>query len=294
MSTAAHSPRLKTLLIALGLTGALVLVGCASRPAPEASVQRFDSAMRSGADKLTAGDLPQAATAFAKAEQVAMLYDRRDMRLQALFALGSVASLAEQDEVARQAYAQALAEAQALGDAHNMGVARAGLADGLRRAGDLDGATHQYTLALAPQSLRADSAERQQATMGWALVRHAKGETGAALEMLNALEAPARAAASPVLAAVLVNQAVVLRDQGDVQAALRKAQEALQLDRRQAYPALLAKDLELLGGLQRANQDEAAARDSWERALRIAQATGQTALHKRLTQALAALPKTGN
>jgi tetratricopeptide (TPR) repeat protein len=288
MNHIATSHRVKTLLAALGLAGAVMLGGCASRAAQEVPVQRFESAMRSGVDKVAAGDLPQAATAFAKAEQLAVLYDRRELRLQALFVLGAVAALAEQDEMSRQAYAQALAEAQALGDAHSVGIARAGLADALRRAGDLDGALLQYTLALAPESLRADSVERLQARIGWALVRHAKGETSVALELLDALELQARASTSPVLPAVLVNQAVVLRDQGALQRAFDKVQEALLLDRRQANPALLAKDLELLGGIQQARQDGAAAKDSWERALRIAQATGQVKLGARMKQVLSA------
>jgi tetratricopeptide (TPR) repeat protein len=274
---------------ALVLALALVLSACASRPVPELAVQRYESAVRSGNDKLAAGDLPQATAAFAQAEQVATLYDRRALRMHALFALGAVAALAEQDEVSRQAYAQALAEAQALDDAHGRGVAWAGLADSMRRTGDNDGASQHYALALAPQALRADSAERLQARMGLALVWHAKGDTLAALDALGALEAQARAASSPLLPGVLVNQAVVLRDKGDARSALAKAQEALALDRRQANPAVLAKDLELLGGLYAANQSAALARDSWERALRIAQATGQAKLQVRLKQALTAL-----
>jgi tetratricopeptide (TPR) repeat protein len=274
---------------ALVLALALALSACASRPVPELAVQRYESAVRNGNDKLAAGDLPQATAAFAQAEQVATLYDRRALRMQALFALGAVAALAEQDEASRQAYAQALAEAQALNDAHGRGVAWAGLADTMRRAGDREGALQLYSLALAPQALRADSAERLQARMGLALVWHAQGDTPAALDALGTLEAQARAASSPLLPGVLVNQAVVLRYKGDVHTALAKAQEALALDRLQANPAVLAKDLELLGGLYAANQSAALARDSWERALRIAQATGQSKLQARLKQALIAL-----
>ena len=289
MSQLSFFPGAKCLRDALVLALALALSACASRPVPELAVQRYESAVRSGNDKLAAGDLPQAAGAFAQAEQVASLYDRRALRMQALFALGAVAALAEQDEASKQAYARALAEAQALDDAHGRGVAWAGLADAMRRSGDNEGALQHYALALAPQTLRADSAERLQARMGLALVWHAKGDTPAALDALGALESQARAGSSPLLPGVLVNQAAVLRDTGDARSAIAKAEEALAMDRRQANPAVLAKDLELLGNLYQANQSAVQARDSWERALRIAQATGQAKLQSRLKLALTAL-----
>jgi tetratricopeptide (TPR) repeat protein len=289
MSLLAWHPCVRHISTAVVATTLALLLGCASRPVAEMPVQRFESALSRGAEKLAAGDLAQAATAFAQAEQVAALFDRRALRMQALFAMGSVAALAEQDTVALQTYTQALTEAQALGDAHSAGIAHAGMADALRHASDSDAALQHYTQALAPQGLRSDSTERLQARMGLALVWHAKGQTAAALDALGALESQLRASPNALLPGVLVNQAAVLQGTGEQAAALAKAQEALALDRRQANPAVLALDLELLGNLYQANQNTPQAKDSWARAQRIAQVTGQGKLLVRVQQALAVL-----
>ena len=267
---------------------ALALLGCASGPRPELPVQRFDDALRHASEKFAAGDLPKAAAAFAQAERIAALYDRRALRTQALLSMGAVAALREQDAEALQAYTQALNEAQGLSDTHAAGVARAGVADAQRRMGDLAAAAQSYGLALQPTALPAGSVEQLQARMGQALVWHAQGERSAARDALQALETQARASASPVLAGVLANQASLLRDQADIPAAIAKAQEALALDRLASNPMALAADLELLGQLQLAAQAPAEAQDSWERALRIVQTTGQGKAAQRLQQRLQA------
>jgi tetratricopeptide (TPR) repeat protein len=265
---------------------AALLMACASAPAPELPVQRFEAAYRSGSEKFAAGELAQAATAFEQAERVAALYDRRSLRIPALFALGAVAATREQDLAAQKAYALALAEAQGLADAHSQAIARAGLADAARRSGDLAGALQEYELALVGDGLPPGSAERLQARMGRALVWSASGQIPAALGELQTLEAQARTASSPVLAALLANQAAVLRDSGDVPAAIAKAEEALVLDRRLSSPFALAADLELLGMLYRQGGQEQQARANLERALRMVQSTGQTRSVERLRLAL--------
>jgi tetratricopeptide (TPR) repeat protein len=252
-------------------------------------VQRFEAAYRSGSEKFAAGELPQAAVAFEQAERVAALYDRRKLRVQALFALGAVAATREQDVAAQQAYALALTEAQGLADAHSQAIARAGVADAARRSGDLAAAMQDYDRALLDDALPPGSAERMQARMGRALVWSATGKAQAALAELQALEAQARAAASPVLASVLANQAAVLRDSGDLRAATTKAEEALALDRLLSSPFALAADLELLGTLYQQSGKNGEARASWERALRIAHSTGQTRCAERLQGRISAL-----
>ena len=265
---------------------ALLLAACASGPAPDPATQRFESALRAGSEKFAAGDLQQAATAFEQAERVAALYDRRALRVQALFAIGAVALTREQDQAALQAYGLALSEAHGLADAHSEAVARAGVAEVQRRSGALAAALQGFDLALAPDALRAGSPERMQAAMGRALVWSANGKTQAALAELQALEAQARVAASPLLASVLANQAAVLRDSADAAAAIAKAEEALDLDRRQSNPFAVAADLELLGKLYRASGRNADAQVSLERALRVVQATGQSVAVERLKQLL--------
>jgi tetratricopeptide (TPR) repeat protein len=263
-----------------------VLTACASAPAPDSPVQRFDAAYRTGSEKFAAGELVQAAAAFAQAERMAALYDRRSLRIKALFAIGAVAATREQDLAAQQAYALALTEAQGLADAHSQAVARAGLADVARRAGDLPAAQQDYDRALVDDALPPGSAERLQTRMGRALVWHATGQTAQALAELQTLEAQARAAASPVLASVLANQAAVLRDRGDLRAATAKAEEALAWDQRLSSPFALAADLELLGTLYRQSSRSTEAQASLERALRIVQATGQTHSAERLQRLL--------
>jgi tetratricopeptide (TPR) repeat protein len=266
-----------------------LLAACATAPALDFPVQRFATAYRSGSEQFAAGELTQAAAAFDQAERVAALYDRRSLRIQALFALGSVAATREQDQAAHQAYALALSEAEGLADAHSAAVARAGLADAARRTGDLPAALQHYQRALAADVLQPDSAEYLQARMGRALVWHASGQAQAALDELQTLEAQARALASPVLASVLANQAAVLRDRGEVRVATTKAEEALQRDRQGSSPFALAADLELLGTLYRDRGKTAEARDSLERALRMVQATGQARAVERLQRLLSAL-----
>jgi tetratricopeptide (TPR) repeat protein len=265
---------------------AALLTACASGPAPDLPLQRFDAAYRAGSEKFAAGELAPAAAAFAQAERVAALYDRRNLRTKALFAIGAVAATREQDPAAQQAYTLALTEAQGLSDAYSEAVARAGLADAARRAGDLPGALQQYDLALGSDALAPGSAERLQVRMGRALVWSASGQAAAARGELQALEAAARAAASPVLASVLANQAALLRDGGELPAATAKAEEALALDRRQASPFALAADLELLATLYRQSGRNAEAQASLERALRIVQATGQSRAMERLQRLL--------
>jgi tetratricopeptide (TPR) repeat protein len=263
-----------------------LLTACAHAPAPDLPLQRFDAAYRTGSEKFAAGELAQAAAAFAQAERMAALYDRRSLRIKALFAIGAVAATREQDLAAQQAYAQALTEAQGLADAHSQAVARAGLADAARRAGDLPAALQDYDRALVDDALQPGSVERLQARMGRALVWHASGQTAAARAELHALEAQARAATSPVLASVLANQAAVLRDSGDLRAATTQAEEALAWDQRWSSPYALAADLELLGTLYRQGGRSAEAQTSLERALRIVQTTGQTHSAERLQRLL--------
>jgi tetratricopeptide (TPR) repeat protein len=260
------------------------LAACASGPAPDLPVRRFDAAFTTGSEKFAAGELAQAAAAFAQAERLAALYDRRALRIKALFSLGAIAVTREQDEVALQAYGQALTEAQGLADAHSAAVARAAVADIQRRAGDYARALQGFDLALAADALRADSPERLQAGMGRALVWSATGNGPLAWAALQALEAQARARASALLPGVLANQASVLRDSGDLPAAIAKAEEALALDQHGASPFALAADLELLGTLYRASGRVAEAQASFARALRIVQTTGQERSVKRLQQ----------
>jgi tetratricopeptide (TPR) repeat protein len=262
----------------------VLLLGCASAPATDIATQRFDAAFRTGSERFAAGDLQQAAAAFEQAERMAALYDRRALRIQALFSLGAVAAVREQDQAALQAYGQAQVEAHGLGDVHSEAVARAGLAEQQRRAGDNGVALQGFELALAADALRPESVERLQARMGRALVWNATGMAPAARDELQLLEAQARASSSALLPAVLANQAVVLRDSGDVPAAIAKAQEALELDRRLSSPFALAADLEMLGTLYRARGNNAEAQASFARALRIVQSTGQARSVKRLQQ----------
>lgn len=267
-----------------------LLQACAGGPPPDVALQRFHALLHSGSEQFASGQLARAAQTYEQAEGIATLYDRRALRLQALFARGAVAALRAQEETARQAYAQALAEAQGLGDGHSAGVAQAGLAEVARRAGQWEAALQAYGAALAPAALRPHSTEHLQARMGRALVWQAQGQTAAALQELSALLAQARASASPLLPAVLANQAALLRDRGDVPAALAAAEEALALDRQAANLYGLAADLELLGGLYRLGQRNAQAQASWERALHIVQRTGQNEAAARLQRALAGLP----
>ena len=271
-------------LVALGLSG------CASGPALELPVQRFDAAYRGASAQFAAGNLPNAADGFAQAERLASLYDRRALRVQALLSIGAVAATREDDARALQAYTQAAEEAQGVRDAHALGVALAGKADALRRSGDGDAALQTYARALESAALREGSTERQQALMGQALVWHAQGQRTAAWDALAQLEGETRSSASPVLAGVLANQAVLLRDQGQPVAALAKAQEALALDRGASNPMAIAADLELLGRLHMAVQQPDHARSHWERALRIVQDTGQTKAAQRLLGLLGGLP----
>ena len=263
-----------------------LLLGCASTPAPDIATQRFDAAFRTGSEKFAAGDLPQAAAAFAQAERMAALYDRRALRLQALFSIGAVAATREDGAAALQAYSQAQAEARGLADTHSQAVARAGVAELQRRAGDYAAALQGFDWALAPDALRPNSPERLQARMGRALVWNATGMAPAARDELLALEAQARASGSTLLPAVLANQAVLLRDAGAVPAAIAKAEEALERDRRLSSPYALAADLELLGKLYLLSGKNAEARVNLERALRMVQATGQMRTVERLRQLL--------
>jgi tetratricopeptide (TPR) repeat protein len=260
-----------------------LLLGCASAPVVDIATQRFDAAFRAGSEKFAAGDLKQAAVAFKQAESMAALYDRRELRLRALFSLGAVAATQEDDLAALQAYTLALAEAHGLADAHSEAVARAGVAEAQRRAADYTDALQNFDLALAPDALRQGSPERQQARMGRALVWNATGRA-AAMDELQALEAQVRAGNSGLLSAVLANQAVLLRDTGSVPTAIAKAEEALELDRRQSSPYALAADLELLGTLYHLSGQHAEALASVARALRIVHSTGQLRSAQRLQQ----------
>lgn len=266
-----------------------VLLGCASGPRLEVPEQRFDAALRTGSEKFTAGELQQAANAFEQAERVAALYDRRALRVQALLSIGAVAATREQDARSLQAYTQAWDEALALADAHASGVALAGMANAQRRLGDYGAALQSYSQALASTALRDGSVERLQARMGQALLWQAQGHTQAAHDALQAIETQARASASPVLSGVLANQATLLRDRGDLSAAIAKGQEALALDRVASNPMALAADLELLGRLYTAAQQSVEARTHLERALRIVQTTGQTQAATRLSALLLVL-----
>jgi len=274
-------------LMALGLACAVTLLGgCAGGAKVEVPVQRFEAAMQAGSDKYASGDLQLAATAFEQAERIAALYDRRALRVQALLASGAVFATREQEAEALLAYQRALAEAQSLADSHTVGVAWAGIADVQRRSGELTGALQSFEKALQPQALREGSTERMQARMGQALVWHAQGRSAAAREAFQGLEEQIRTAHPSLLSGVLANQAVVLRDAGEVAAAVAKAEEALALDRRAASPTALAADLELLGRLYLAAQRPADAKASWERAQRIVQTTGQAKAGKRLAALL--------
>ena len=284
--SASHPYFLRALQRCCAVALAICLTACASAPTPDLALQRFEAAYRAGSEKFAAGELAQAAAAFAQAERVAALYDRRNLRTKALFAIGAVAATREQDLAAQQAYAMALGEALELADGHSAAVARAGLADAARRTGDLAGALQDYELALVPDALAPGSDERLQARLGRALVWSASGQAQAALGELQALEAQARAAASPVLASVLANQAALLRDGGELAAATAKAEQALALDRRRASPFALAADLELLATLYRQSGRNAEAQASLERALRIVQATGQSRVVERLQRLL--------
>lgn len=262
----------------------LLLTACAGVPVPDLATQRFENALRNGSEKFASGDLQQAANAFEQAERVATLYDRRALRVQALFAIGAVAATREQHQAALLAYGQALSEAHGLADAHSEAVARAGIADVQRHSGELDAALQGFELALAPDALRPGSPERMQATMGHALVWSAMGKTQAALDALKVLEAQARTVASPLLSSVLANQAAVFRASGDMASAIAKGEEALELDRRQSNLFALAADLELLGKLYRVSGRSFEAQISLERALLIVQVTGQDVAVDRLKQ----------
>lgn len=266
---------------ALALAVVLAVGGCASGVPTPVPVQRFDAAFHNASALFAAGKLQKAADGFAQAERIASLYDQRALRSQALLSLAAVAATREDDALALQTYAQASTEAQALGDAHTEGVALAGQANALRRSGQLDAAAQLYARALAPSALRAGT-ERLQALLGQALVWQAQGQAGAAWSALTQLEGQARSSASPVLAAVLANQAALLRDQGQPLAALPKAQEALALDRAAANAPAIAADLELLGSVHAAAQQAELARNHWERALRIVQDTGQAKAAQRI------------
>lgn len=262
----------------------LLLTACAGVPVPDLATQRFENALRNGSEKFASGDLQQAANAFEQAERVATLYDRRALRVQALFAIGAVAATREQHQAALLAYGQALSEAHGLADAHSEAVARAGIADVQRHSGELDAALQGFELALAPDALRPGSPERMQATMGHALVWSAMGKTQAALDALKVLEAQARTVASPLLSSVLANQAAVFRASGDMASDIAKGEEALELDRRQSNLFALAADLELLGKLYRVSGRSFEAQISLERALLIVQVTGQDVAVDRLKQ----------
>lgn len=276
----------------------LALAGCASGPAPDSGQQRFEAAFKSGSEKLAAGDWQRAGVAFAQAERVAALLDRRALRVRALFAIGAVAVIGEQEAAALQAYRQALAEADGLGDAHTAAVARAGMADALRRSGDNAAALQAYDTALLPQGLRAGSVEHVQARMGRALVWSAQGQAATASTELLELEGLARAgliagqggALSGALSSVLANQAALLAASGQTGPAIAKAEEALARDRNAAQPFALAQDLELLARLYLQDGKPADARANAERALRVVQATGLRRANTRLQQFLDSLP----
>lgn len=276
----------------------LALGGCASNPAIDPTQQRFEASFKAGAEKLASGDWQRAGLAFAQAERTAALLDRRELRLRALFAIGAVAVMGEQDAAALQAYKQALAEADGLGDAHAAGVARAGMADVWRRSGDNAAALRAYDLALSRQALRAGSLEHVQARMGRALVWNAQGQVAPATAELQELEDLARpgpiagqgTALSGVLSSVLANQATLLGASGQTGPAIAKAEEALARDRSAAQPFALAQDLELLARLYRQDGKAAEARAHAERALRAAQATGLSRAITRLQQLLDSLP----
>jgi tetratricopeptide (TPR) repeat protein len=276
----------------------LALGGCAGNPAIDPTQQRFDASFKAGAEKLAAGDWQRAGVAFAQAERTAVLLDRRELRVRALFAIGAVAVIGEQDAAALQAYRQALAEADGLGDVHAAGVARAGMADALRRSGDNTAALQAYEIALSPPALRAGSVEHVQARMGRALVRNAQGQVAAASAELQELEALVRSGQSAgqgsalpgVLSSVLANQATLLSASGQTGPAIAKAEEALARDRGAAQPFALAQDLELLARLYRQAGKPAEARANAERALRVVQATGQSRAITRLQQLLDSLP----
>lgn len=285
----ASVPRGLAAALSLAVAVALVVLGisgCASGVPAPVPVQRFDAAFHHASTLFAAGHLQKAADGFAQAERIASLYDRRALRVQALLSVGAVAATREDDALALQTYAQAATEAQGEGDSHALGVALAGQADALRRSGNPAAALPTYARALQPNSLRADSAERLQALIGQALVWHTQGQHTAAWDALTQLERQARNSASPVLAAVLANQAAMLRDQGLTDAALAKAQEALALDRAASNPMALAADLELLGSVHAAAKQTALARSHWERALRIVQDTGQSKAAQRLRRLL--------
>lgn len=281
------SSHVRTTLMAVATL--LSLAACSSGPTLELPLQRFEAAYRYASDKFAAGDLGKAATAFAQAERIAALYDRRNLRTQALLSMGAVAATQEQDAQALQAYTRAVDEAQGLADVRLQSVALAGLADTLRRMGDLAAALHTYERALGPAVLQPGSAEQMQTLMGLALVWFAQGKSEQAWNTLGTLETQARAVSSPVLAGVLANQAVLLRERSDFQGAIGKAQEALELNRRASNPMALAADLELLGQLYVAVHQPQDAQTQWERALRIVQETGQNKAAQRLDGLLGAL-----
>ncbi|NVO05371.1 MAG: hypothetical protein HXX19_05240 [Rhodoferax sp.] len=277
---------LRLLLQAATAAGVALLLGCASAPLPDVATQRFDAAYRTGSEKYAAGDLQAAANAFAQAERMAALYDRRAQRLQALLSMGAVAATREDAAAALQAYTLAQAEARGLGDAHSAAVAAAGMAELQRRAGNYAMALQGLEQALAPAALRAESTERLQARLGRALVWNAMGQSAAARDALQALESEARASHGTLLPAVLAGQAVVLRDSGAVAEAIDKTQEALEWDRHFSNPFALAADLELLGKLYLVSGRNTESRVNLERALRIVQTTGQTRAVERLRQLL--------
>lgn len=223
------------------------------------------------------GELPRALAASQESLRWAEVADDRPAMLTQELNVGALALALGDWALAERSFQRAQSMAATLSDSADESRARLGLAEASLRQGRVDDARRAFQQALDDARGR-DAAATLVALNGLGLAHQALGQTPAARVALAEAEPLARAQDDRrLLAATLANRAALALRTGEVEAAGRFLEEAVDLDRAAENLPGLAHDLLLLARVRERQGEASAALELDRRARTILQHTGQHA-----------------